>query len=87
MRWQMKWIVAIALLLCLFPLMVLVLIGAKRAPGGKGRVAGAALAIGIAFTIIFDPAKAAAIETLRKQEDIGDATDGHSESDPEDRMT
>ena len=44
---------------------------AKASARGKGRFAGATLAIGLAFATVFDPAKAAAVEETRKRNDAG----------------
>ncbi len=51
---------------------------AKKSARGKGRLAGAAFAIGLAFGGVFDPAKTAAVEASEKKKEIGDHEDGVS---------
>ena len=72
----MKWIVAIALAVTLFPLMLIAILAVRKSARGKGRMGGAMLAIGFAFAMMFDPAKAAAIETIQKKKDVGDSESG-----------
>jgi hypothetical protein len=72
----MKWIIALGLALILFPLVVAAIVASNGSRRGKGRMAGATLAIGLAFSAIFDPAQAAAIETIKKKKEIGDAESG-----------
>ena len=73
----MKWIVAIALAVTLFPLMLIAILAVRKSARGKGRMGGAMLAIGFAFAMMFDPAKAAAIETIqKKKKDVGDSESG-----------
>jgi len=72
----MKWIVAIGLAVILFPLMVAAIVAVRKSARGKGRLGGAMLAVGFAFALMFDPAKAAAIETIQKKNDIGDSESG-----------
>jgi len=64
----MKWLVAIGLALALAALLPWSITRFKR----SGRLAGAALAIGLAFAGIFDPKQAAAIETIKKKKEIGE---------------
>jgi hypothetical protein len=68
----MKWIVAAVVAICLAILLPWAIAASKRSARGKGRAAGAVFAIGLAFGAMFDPAKSAAMETIRKKKDIGD---------------
>lgn len=54
-----EWLVALGLVLAFFAAMHWV-----KSTGGKGRMGGLALALGIAFSFLFDPAKAEAMETI-----------------------
>jgi len=72
----MKWIVASAVAIVLLALLPWAIVASKRSARGKGRLAGATFAIGLAFGAIFDPAKSAAIENIQKKKDIGDEEDG-----------
>jgi len=72
----MKWIIAAALAICLTIALPWAIATSKRSARGKGRLAGATFAIGLAFGAIFDPAKSAAIENIQKKEEIGDEEDG-----------
>jgi len=72
----MKWIVALAVAIALLALLPWAIAASKKSARGKGRLAGATFAIGLAFGAIFDPAKSAAIENIQKKKDIGDEEDG-----------
>lgn len=72
----MKWIIALAVAIALLVLLPWAIAASKRSARGKGRLAGAAFAIGLAFGAIFDPAKSAAIENIQKKKEIGDEEDG-----------
>jgi hypothetical protein len=67
----MQWIVASLLALALALLLPLAIISAKKSLKGKGKLAGAAMIIGLAFGGLFDPAKAAATETIQKKKELG----------------
>ena len=67
----MKWIIAAALAIVLAIALPWAITASKRSARGKGRLAGAAFAIGLAFGAIFDPAKSAAIENIQKKKEIG----------------
>jgi hypothetical protein len=58
-------------------------VASKKSARGKGRLAGATFAIGLAFGAIFDPAKSAAIENIQKKKDIGDEENGVSGPPPD----
>lgn len=79
----MKWIIALGLLTCLAVALPWAIAASKRSARGKGRLAGAAFAIGLAFGAIFDPAKSAAIENIQKKKEIGDEADGEAGAPPE----
>lgn len=72
----MKWIITVAIVICLAMLLPWAIAASKRSARGKGRLAGATFAIGLAFGAIFDPAKSAAIENIQKKKEIGDEEDG-----------
>jgi hypothetical protein len=71
-----KWILALAVATSLAILLPWAIRASKRSARGKGRLGGAALAIGLAFGAMFDPAKSAAIETIQKKKEIGDEAEG-----------
>jgi hypothetical protein len=79
----MKWIIALAIGLCLSIALPWAIVASKKSARGKGRLAGATFAIGLAFGAIFDPAKSAAIENIQKKKDIGDEEDGVSGPPPD----
>ena len=68
----MKWLVAICIAIVGLLAMPMVISAAKKSARGKGRLAGASLMIGLAFSAIFDPKMAAAIENIEKQKEIGE---------------
>lgn len=72
----MKWLVA-AVLAVLLAITLPSAIGAAK-KSTKGRMAGAAMAIGFAFAALLDPARRAAIENIEKKKDIGDSEAGES---------
>jgi hypothetical protein len=77
-----KWLVALAVALGLSISLPWTIAASKRSARGKGRLAGAAFAIGLAFGAIFDPAKSAAIENIQKKKDIGDEAEGDEGAPP-----
>jgi hypothetical protein len=68
----MDWVFALGVFILLMCLMPAAMRAVKRSTRGRGRMAGAALAIGLAFSTIFDPAQAAAIETMKKKKEAGE---------------
>jgi len=78
-----KWIIAAAIAVCLSIALPWAIAASKRSARGKGRLAGATFAIGLAFGAIFDPAKSAAIENIQKKKEIGDEADGEAGAPPE----
>ncbi len=68
----MDWVLALGVFILLMCVMPSALGAIKRSTRGKGRLAGTALAIGLAFSTIFDPAQAAAIETMQKKKETGE---------------
>jgi len=74
----MKWVIALALAVCVSMALPWAIAASKRSARGKGRMAGAAFAIGLEFGAIFDPAKSAAIENIQKKKEIGDEADGET---------
>lgn len=67
-----KWAVAAIAAVCLALILPCAIAASKRSARGKGRLAGAAFAIGLAFGAIFDPASSAAVENIQKKKEIGD---------------
>ena len=74
----MQWIVVGITALVLIMALPWAITAAKTSARGKGRLAGAAFAIGLAFGAMFDPAKAAATEACEKKKEIGDHEEGAS---------
>jgi hypothetical protein len=58
-----QWLIALGLVLAFLATMPLLLRWVKTS-GGKGRMGGVALALGVAFSFLFDPAKAEAMENI-----------------------
>lgn len=79
----MKWIIAAIFAACLLIALPWAIAASKRSVRGKGRMAGAAFAIGLAFGAIFDPAKSAAIENIQKKKEIGDEAEGETGAPPD----
>ena len=75
----MQWIVASLLALALALLLPLAIIAAKKSLRGKGKLAGAAMIIGLAFGGLFDPAKAAATEAIQKKKELGHSEGSEAE--------
>jgi hypothetical protein len=73
-----NWIVALCAATLLLVLLPWAIIASKRSARGKGRVAGATLAIGLIFGALFDPAKSAAIENIQKKKETGDHESGEA---------
>lgn len=68
----MQWIVTGIGILLLMVLLPWAIVASKKSARGKGRLAGATLAIGLIFGGIFDPAKSAAMEAAQKKKEVGD---------------
>jgi hypothetical protein len=69
----MRWIIAGCVATALAFVLPWAITASKKSARGKGRMAGAALAIGLAFGGIFDPATKAASEAAQKKKEIGDS--------------
>jgi len=78
-----KWIIAATLAVGLLIALPWAIMASKRSARGKGRLAGAAFAIGLAFGAIFDPAKSAAIENIQKKKETGDEAEGEAGAPPD----
>lgn len=68
----MEWVVfflILALALVTFPKML----KAAKSPSVKGGMGSVVMAVGMAFTVLLDPAKKAAIENLEKEKEAGNA--------------
>lgn len=74
----MEWIVALIALSLLLPLTIAAIVALKKSGLGRGGFGGAALAIGLVFGGIFDPASRATVETIQKKKETGDADLGES---------
>ena len=79
----MRWIIAAVLTASLLIALPWAIAASKRSARGKGRLGGAAFAIGLAFGAIFDPAKSAAIENIQKKKEIGDEAEGEAGAPPD----
>jgi len=75
----MKAIISLAIVILVMLLLPLTIVAARKSARGKGRLGGAALAIGLAFGAIFDPAKKAAMENIQKRAETGGAEDAQDE--------
>jgi len=75
---MMHWLVAGAVALILLGLMPWAVTRTKKTARGKGRLAGAVFAIGLAFGSMFDPAKTASTEAAEKKKETGDHEAGAS---------
>jgi hypothetical protein len=76
----MEWIVFFLILgaaILAFP----AILRATKSRGAKSGVGSVVLALGMAFTVLLDPAKKAAIENLEKENETGKANK-HAASDP-----
>jgi hypothetical protein len=77
----MEWIVfflILALALLTFPR----LLRSAKSSSVKGGMGGVVMAVGMAFTVLLDPAKKAAIENLEKEKETGNAN-ADAAGDPE----
>jgi hypothetical protein len=61
-----EWLVALGLVVGFFAALPWIVRWAKSS-GGKGRMGGVAMGLGLAFAILFDPAKREAIENIEDQ--------------------
>ena len=75
----MQWIIALLLGLAFALLLPPTIVAAKKSLRGKGRLAGAVVIIGLAFGGLFDPARAAAIETIQKKKELEDTEGSEAE--------
>lgn len=78
----MEWVVAAGLIVILAILLPRLVAATKRSTRGKGRMAGAALALGLAFSVLFDPRKQDVIEQVGKrnvEEEDSEGEDGEDE--------
>lgn len=63
----MEWVVAAGLIAVLAIVLPRLVAATKRSTRGKARMAGAALALGLAFSVLFDPRKQDVIEQVGKR--------------------
>jgi hypothetical protein len=61
-----QWLVALGLIVAFFAALPWIIRWAKTS-GGKGRMGGVAMGLGLVFAILFDPAKREAIENIEDQ--------------------
>ena len=66
-----EWIVALAVFLGALALLPMVLRQNRKARR-KGTAGGVMMGLGLAFMTIFDPARAATVEEVRRREEIGE---------------
>jgi preprotein translocase subunit SecY len=72
-----EWLAAAAVLLVFLPLLPRMLRRAKAMPRKSGG-SGVMIAIGVAFSMIFDAKASQAMEVIDRKKDIGDSEDGES---------
>jgi drug/metabolite transporter (DMT)-like permease len=77
----MQWIIFF-LILGVAVLVLPQIIRKAKSSNGKGNLGGAVMALGMAFTVLLDPAKKDAIENLEKENENGKANKNAS-GDPE----
>lgn len=73
-----QWLIALGLVVAFLAAMPWILRWVKTS-GGKGRMGGVALALGVAFSFLFDPAKAEAMETIADRKARGGDQAGQGE--------
>ena len=79
-----EWALAAAILLASLALLPRLLGRAKAAPPHKsGGGSGVMIAIGIAFSMIFDAKASQAIELIQRKKDIGDSEAGENGDKPD----
>jgi hypothetical protein len=66
------------LLLVGLPALLPRLLRASRRSARKGAVGGIVMGLGLAFMIIFDPARAASVEEVQRRKDLGEPGKGES---------
>jgi hypothetical protein len=80
--WWIEWAIAAALIAAFLCLLPSILRRAKASARGKGRLAGASLAIGMVFSGFFEPAKRTGSEQAQKgqESDAAERDAGSSSS-------
>lgn len=78
----MEWVVAAGLIVILAIVLPRLVAATKRSTRGKGRMAGAALALGLAFSVLFDPRKQDVIEQVGKRNVEDEDGDRRDRADP-----
>lgn len=73
---MLEWAIAIVVFLGLLALLPRLMRRSRKLR--KGMAGGVVMGLGLAFMTIFDPAKAATVEEVRKHKDLGDADAGES---------
>jgi len=68
----MSWVIAIGISLAMIAALPWAIMAAKRSVGRGGMGAGAALAIGMAFSVLFDPRKHEVIEHASRRRENAD---------------
>jgi hypothetical protein len=63
----MEWVIAAGLAVILAVALPPAIVAAKKSVRGNGRMAGVALSIGLAFSMLYDPRKQATIESIAKR--------------------
>ncbi len=76
----MDWIIAVILVVVLGALLPGAIMAAKRSIRGNPRMAGIALSIGMAFSMLHDPRKPETIEHAARREDEDGDSDSRGEA-------
>ncbi len=79
---MIEWLLAFAIVLAVVAALPGLLRRAKRKRRKAGGGSGAMIAIGIAFSMIFDAKASQAMETIDRKTDIGDSDEGESGAPP-----
>ena len=77
----MEWIIAAGLILVLALTLPRLIVAATKSTRGKGRMAGAAFALGLAFSVLFDARKQDVIEQVGKRA-VEDEDSGQGSTEP-----
>ena len=78
----MDWIITAALTIVLAVALPPAIVAAKKSTKGNSKMAGAAFAIGLAFSMLHDPRKKEVVENIAKRESDDEDRDHQSEAQP-----
>lgn len=79
----MEWIVATGLTFLLAAILPFTITAAKKSLKGNSQLAGAALAIGLAFSVLFDPRRQEVVERTVKRTDEDGEVDHADDDEPQ----